>query len=85
MLVEPQPAVQLVREHELVVAPGAAALNLAGRLAVALPLAAGLAALAGAAGLLISYHLDVAAGATVALVAVAVYAASLLRARPLTP
>ena len=40
----------------LILAPGAAALNLAPRLPVALALAAGLAALAGVAGLLVSYH-----------------------------
>ena len=63
----------------LLLAPGAAALNLSRRLPAALGLAAALAALAGLVGLLASYHLDVAAGAAVALAAVAVFAASLLK------
>lgn len=54
----------------LILAPAVAALRLATRLPVALGLAAGLAALAGVAGLLVSYHLDLAAGASVALCAV---------------
>ncbi len=66
----------------LVIAPAAAALNLAPRLAVALPLAAALTAAAGVAGLHLSFHLDVAAGASVAVCAVAVFAASLLRPAP---
>jgi ABC-type Mn2+/Zn2+ transport system permease subunit len=67
----------------LIVAPAAAALNLAGRLPVALALAAGLAALSGFLGLLASYHWDVAAGASVALAAVLVFALSLLVPRAL--
>ena len=63
----------------LILAPAAAALNLARRLRVALALAAVLAALAGVAGLLASYHWGVAAGASVALAAVLVFFASLLR------
>lgn len=63
----------------LILAPAAAALNLAGRLGAALALAAGLAALSGVLGLVASYHWDVAAGASVALAAVAVFGASLLR------
>jgi ABC-type Mn2+/Zn2+ transport system permease subunit len=63
----------------LILAPAAAALNLARRLPVALVLAAALAALAGVAGLLASYHWGVAAGASVALAAVLVFFASLLR------
>jgi ABC-type Mn2+/Zn2+ transport system permease subunit len=63
----------------LILAPAAAALNLARRLPVALALAALLAALAGVAGLLASYHWGVAAGAAVALAAVLVFFASLLR------
>jgi ABC-type Mn2+/Zn2+ transport system permease subunit len=63
----------------LILAPAAAALNLARRLPVALALAAVLAALAGVAGLLASYHWGVAAGASVALAAVLVFFASLLR------
>jgi ABC-type Mn2+/Zn2+ transport system permease subunit len=55
----------------LVLAPAAAALTLARRLAAALALSVGLAAIAGLAGLLVSYHLQVAAGASVALCAVA--------------
>jgi ABC-type Mn2+/Zn2+ transport system permease subunit len=61
----------------LILAPAAAALNLAGRLGAALVLAAGLAALAGVLGLLASYHWDIAAGASVALAAVAIFGASL--------
>jgi ABC-type Mn2+/Zn2+ transport system permease subunit len=62
----------------LILAPAAAALNLARRLPAALALAAGLAALAGVAGLLASYHWGVAAGASVALAAVLVFLASLI-------
>ena len=62
----------------LILAPAAAALNLVRRLPVALALAAALAALAGVLGLLASYHLDLAAGASVALAAVAVFVVSLL-------
>jgi ABC-type Mn2+/Zn2+ transport system permease subunit len=61
----------------LVLAPGATALNLTRRLGTALAAAAGLGALAGVAGLLVSYHADLAAGASVALCAVALFAASL--------
>ena len=62
----------------LILAPGAAALNLSRRLPAALALAAALAALAGVLGLLASYHLDVAAGASVALAAVLIFAVSLV-------
>ena len=55
----------------LILAPAVAALNLARRLPSALALAAVLAALAGIAGLTISYEFDVAAGAAIALCAVA--------------
>lgn len=55
----------------LVLAPAAAALSLARRLAAALALSAALAAISGGAGLLLSYHLEIAAGASVALCAVA--------------
>ena len=55
----------------MIVAPAAAALSLAHRLAAALGLSVVLAGLAGTAGLILSYHLDVAAGASVALCAVA--------------
>jgi ABC-type Mn2+/Zn2+ transport system permease subunit len=61
----------------LVLAPGAAALNLTRRLGHALATAAGLAALAGVGGLLVSYHAQLAAGASVAGCAVALFAASL--------
>jgi ABC-type Mn2+/Zn2+ transport system permease subunit len=61
----------------LILAPGAAALNLATRLPAALALAAALAALAGVLGLIASYHLDTATGASVALTAVALFALSL--------
>jgi ABC-type Mn2+/Zn2+ transport system permease subunit len=61
----------------LVLAPGAAALNLAGRLPAALGLAAALAALAGVLGLVASYHWELAAGASVALAAVLLFLLSL--------
>jgi ABC-type Mn2+/Zn2+ transport system permease subunit len=61
----------------LVLAPGATALNLTRRLPAALAAAVGLAAVAGIAGLLVSYHAQLAAGASVALCAVALFAASL--------
>jgi ABC-type Mn2+/Zn2+ transport system permease subunit len=61
----------------LILAPGAAALNVAPRLPAALALSAALAALAGVLGLLASYHWQVAAGASVALAAVALFAVSL--------
>jgi ABC-type Mn2+/Zn2+ transport system permease subunit len=61
----------------LILAPGAAALNLARRLPAALALAAGLAGLAGVLGLLVSYHWQVAAGASVALAAIALFAVTL--------
>jgi ABC-type Mn2+/Zn2+ transport system permease subunit len=61
----------------LVLAPGAAALNLTRRLPAALGASVALGALAGVAGLVASYHWDVAAGASVALGAVALFALSL--------
>jgi ABC-type Mn2+/Zn2+ transport system permease subunit len=54
----------------LIVAPAAAALRMARRLRAVLLTATGLAALAGVAGLLLSFHADVAAGASIALCAV---------------
>jgi ABC-type Mn2+/Zn2+ transport system permease subunit len=69
----------------LILAPGAAALNLTGRLPAALAGAAVLAALSGVAGLLASYHLEVAAGASVALCAVALALATLLVPRRQDP
>jgi ABC-type Mn2+/Zn2+ transport system permease subunit len=62
----------------LILAPAAASLNLVARLPAALGLATGLAALAGTLGLLVSYHWEVAAGASVALAAVGVFALSLI-------
>ena len=62
----------------LVLAPAAAALTLARRLATVLALSVALAVLAGLAGLLLSYHLEVAAGASVALCAVAIAVLALL-------
>jgi ABC-type Mn2+/Zn2+ transport system permease subunit len=56
----------------LLLAPGAAALRLAGRLGAVLALSVALAALAGIAGLIVSYHLQIATGASVALCAVAI-------------
>jgi ABC-type Mn2+/Zn2+ transport system permease subunit len=63
----------------LVLAPGAAALNLAQRVPAVLALAAGIAALAGILGLVISYELEIAAGASVALCAVALSGLGLLK------
>jgi len=62
----------------LVLAPAAAALNLAGRLTAVLVLSVGLTALAGIAGLLLSFHLEIAAGASVALCAVGLAGLALL-------
>jgi ABC-type Mn2+/Zn2+ transport system permease subunit len=62
----------------LVLAPGAAALNLARRLPAVLMLSVLLAAVAGVGGLVVSYHLEIAAGASVALCAVALAGLSLL-------
>ncbi len=63
----------------LILAPAAAALNLVDSLGAAMGVAAGLAAASGLAGLYASWYLDVAAGASVALCAVAAFALSLLR------
>jgi len=63
----------------LILAPATAALSLTNRLPYALTAAAGLAALAGAAGLLVSYRLEIAAGASVALCAVALSGLALVR------
>jgi len=66
----------------LIVAPAAAALRLGRHLRTVLALAAGLAALAGVAGLLVSFHLGIATGASVALCAlVPAFAAILVPAR----
>ena len=61
----------------MILAPAAAALNLAARLPAALVLGAVLAGLAGVLGLIASYHFEVAAGASVALAAVLIFLASL--------
>jgi len=63
----------------LILAPAAAALNLARRLPAILAVAAGLAAVAGIAGLVISYRFGIAAGASVALCAVALSGLGLLK------
>ena len=60
----------------LILAPGTAALRVCRRLPAALALAAVLAALAGILGLLLSFHLEIAAGAAVALSAVGLAAVS---------
>ena len=61
----------------LLVAPGAAALQLTRRLVPALLISVLVAALSGVAGLYASYHLEVAAGASIALAAVAAFALAL--------
>ena len=65
----------------LILAPAAAALNLTPRLPATLALAAGLAVLAGVAGLVISYELDLAAGASIALCAVALSSLGLMKSK----
>ena len=65
----------------LLVAPGAAALAVSRRLVPAMLLAVGLAAFSGAGGLLLSYYAETAAGASVALCAVAVAAIAALTRR----
>lgn len=67
----------------IVVAPAAAALRLRSRLVPALWTAAALAVTAGAAGIYLSYYARVAAGASIALCAVALFAATLPLRRPL--
>ncbi len=66
----------------LIIAPAAAALRLTGRLSRALALSALLAVVAGVGGLYVSYYIDLAAGASIALLAVALFALTLPR-RPL--
>ena len=63
----------------LIIAPGAAGLRLAGRLPAALAVAVAVAALAGVAGLVLSFHLGIAAGASVALCAALLAGAAQLR------
>jgi ABC-type Mn2+/Zn2+ transport system permease subunit len=65
----------------LVLAPGAAALNCTRRLGRALAASVLIGALAGIAGLLLSFHADVAAGASVALCALVAFAATLFTPR----
>lgn len=62
----------------LILAPGAAALHLAERLPVALVLAVALAGVSGLVGLLASYHWQVAAGAAIAMAAVALFMIALV-------
>jgi ABC-type Mn2+/Zn2+ transport system permease subunit len=61
----------------LVIAPAAAALRLTARLGAALALASGLTIAAGIGGLYASYYLDLAAGGSIALAAIAIFALSL--------
>jgi len=63
----------------LILAPAAAALNLANRLPQIIFLAAALAVIAGVAGLVISYELEIAAGASIALCAVALSSLGMLK------
>ncbi len=65
----------------LILAPGAAALNVVGRLPAALFLSGGIAALSGVLGLLASYHWNVAAGASIALAAIGLFVLSLAATR----
>jgi ABC-type Mn2+/Zn2+ transport system permease subunit len=69
----------------LILAPAVAALNLARRLPAALAIAATLAALAGIAGLTLSYELDIAAGAAIALCAVALTGLTWLKPKLVMP
>jgi ABC-type Mn2+/Zn2+ transport system permease subunit len=67
----------------LLIAPPATAALLTKRLPAMMALAAGLAALSAPLGLLLSWHLDLAAGASIVLVAVSAFVAALvLRAAP---
>jgi ABC-type Mn2+/Zn2+ transport system permease subunit len=63
----------------LILAPAAAALNLASRLPQILTLAAILAVVSGVVGLVISYQLEIAAGASIALCAIALSALGMLK------
>lgn len=65
----------------IVVAPAAAALQLCSRLVPALAAAAAIAVAAGFAGIYLSYHAAVAAGASVALCAIAAYGLALAATR----
>jgi ABC-type Mn2+/Zn2+ transport system permease subunit len=66
----------------IVIGPSVAALRLCSRLLPALLAAAVLAILAGTAGVYLSYYANLAAGASIALCAVAVFILSLLAGRP---
>lgn len=63
----------------LILAPAAAALNLAQRLPYVLALAAVLAVVAGVVGLIVSYQLEIAAGASIALCAIALSSLGVLK------
>jgi ABC-type Mn2+/Zn2+ transport system permease subunit len=63
----------------LILAPAAAALNLADRLPRILALAAAGAIMSGVAGLIISYQLEIAAGASIALCAIALSGVGMLK------
>jgi ABC-type Mn2+/Zn2+ transport system permease subunit len=63
----------------LILAPAAAALNLAQRLPYVLALAAVLAVVAGVVGLIVSYQLEIAAGASIALCAIALSTLGVLK------
>ncbi len=69
----------------MLVAPPAAAALVTRRLPAMMLVAAALAALSGPLGLLLSWHLDVAAGASIVLVAVALFLAVLAVRRPARP
>lgn len=69
----------------IVIAPGAAALRLSRSLAGALAIAAGGAVAAGVAGIYLSYWADLAAGASIALCAVAVFVVAMLVPRSTAP
>ena len=69
----------------IVIAPGAAALRLSRSLVGALAIAAGGAVAAGVAGIYLSYWADLAAGASIALCAVAVFVVAMLVPRPTAP
>jgi manganese/iron transport system permease protein len=68
----------------LLIAPPAAAALLTRRLPAMMAVSAGIAALSAPLGLLVSWHLDIAAGPAIVLVSVAAFAAALL-ARPWVP
>ena len=66
----------------IIVAPAAAALRLCGRLLPAMVCAGGLAVAAGVGGLYLSHYAELAAGASIALCAVATFALALPAGRP---